>query len=105
VGEVTRDVLERAARSLPRLNGTQWRVLSAVVGLTATYSKLLDSTYVAKIAELADLDAKDLTLKNTKRSLKMLVERGLIEYDPANKHGERTLIGLTGASAQEGAAA
>jgi hypothetical protein len=77
-----------------RVNGTQWRVLTAVLALTATYSKQFDETYVARIAELADLDHDDPSLKRTKRALKVLSQQNLIIYRPAVRHGQGTVIGL-----------
>jgi len=92
MGAVTRLIFQRA--TVLRLNGTRWRVLAAVVALTATFSKYYDSTFVARIAQMADLDRTDRTLKVTKKTLRYLASVGLIVYEPAERDGQRTLIGL-----------
>jgi hypothetical protein len=92
VGRTLRVVLGGATAA--RLSGTHWRVLAAVVTLTASYSKTTDRTYVAKIADLAELDATDPKLKRTKRALKHLASKGLIRYEPARKHGDQTTISI-----------
>jgi phage replication O-like protein O len=91
-GAMTRLVLSRAITA--RLNGTEWRVLAAVITLTGTYSKPYDRTYVAQIAELAQLDKTDPALKRTKRTLRSLARRNLITYDPSQRDGQKSLIGL-----------
>jgi hypothetical protein len=92
IGAAWRLIFQRAAQG--KLNGTDWRVLGAVTSLTATYSKLYDKTSVAQIASLADLDRTDSNLSRTKKALKKLAGLDLIEYQPARKHGEHTLVGL-----------
>jgi RIO-like serine/threonine protein kinase len=91
-GAALRAVVAAATRL--GITRTEWRVLAAVLVATTSYSKHYDSTYVAAIADLAQLDQKDHTKKRTKRALKRLAELRLITYEPAEKHGQRTLIGL-----------
>jgi hypothetical protein len=87
-----RQVIARATRA--RLNGTQWRVLGAVVSSTLSYSKRYDRTFVARIAEMADLDRKDPRSTETRRALRHLAKTELISYEPGRKDGAKTLIGI-----------
>jgi hypothetical protein len=92
-GAITRLTNSRARHA--RLNGTNWRVLTAITDLTASYSKPFDRTYVALIAEMAGLDRTDPNLKRTKRSLKTLASLGLITYEPGRRNHQPSLFGLS----------
>ena len=97
-GAALRRSAERAAKKKnPRLNGSDHRVLLVVHSQTASYSKLSDFTSVAQIAKLADLDHRDPQFKETKKSLKKLHEAGAIVWQPARKHGQRSLVSLPSA--------
>jgi hypothetical protein len=91
-GQHLRLILARATRA--RLNGSQWRVLAAVMSLTVSYSKAYDRTYVARIAELAELDRKDPRWTETRRALKHLAQAGVISYDPAARNRMKSLVGV-----------
>lgn len=74
-----RDVLRRAAGE--SLGPRQYRVLCAVVALTALYSKLHDRVYLAQVAAFAFgvTEAEDWMLKKTRETLLELAELGLVE--------------------------
>lgn len=72
VGVAIRQAHERA-RDAGDLTRRDWRVLSAIVALVASYSRLVDRLTVGQIAEAAGVDER-----NTKRALARLRDRGVI---------------------------
>lgn len=92
-GALLRLATSRGTRD--RINGTEWRVLCAVMALTVSRSKAYDRVYVAQIAEMADLDRRDPTLKRTKRALKRLAALRILVYEPARRDRERSLVGFS----------
>jgi hypothetical protein len=86
-GEAMRRVFALASEI--RLKQSEWRVLSAVVALTGTYSKLEDEAYVEQIAATARVGPS-----TCRRALKKLGELVLIEYAGRRGPGRKPLIGL-----------
>jgi hypothetical protein len=76
-----RDVISRACVANPKLSGRQWRVLSAVLALTASYSKLSDRIYLGQLASVVygvERATRSQTV-NVGRELAVLADRGLID--------------------------
>jgi hypothetical protein len=93
-GAALRLVLSRAARL--GLNGTQWRVLGAVIDRTLSYSKYYDRTSSGQIAAFADLGSSESAQKRARKTLKNLSDQELIFYQPATRHNAWTLVGIPG---------
>lgn len=96
-GAATRQALQRAANASPRLNGTDYRTLGAVLALTTTYSKLEAETYLAGISSLACLNVEDR--RRVAKSLKVLRGHGIIEYSPRMHRAKDvwTVVGIPAA--------
>ncbi len=89
VGESTRAVLQAAATAEPPLRPREWRVLSAVLQVTATWSRLQDRVTHEQLAPLCGLD-KPTDRRDLARELRSLATRGLIVYEPGvSLPGER----------------
>ena len=89
-----RQAFERAAEHRPskraaRLTLEHYRVLTAVVSMTALWSKLSDSAYTEEVAELAGLH-----VKNAQQRLRELNQLGIIVYRGARGRGKRSFIAL-----------
>src|SRR5215831_12004373 len=82
-GAVMRNTIERAGRAA--LGSRDYAVLSAVLGLTAGYSKLSDDTTTSQVAQLAygrsDLHGRDR--ERVRESLNKLKRLELIELRPS----------------------
>lgn len=85
-GTAGRKALAEAARL--ELTGGQWKVLAAVLSLTALYSKLEDPTTEQEIADFAHLG-----VRHTRRVLEQLHTLGLITWAPRRGVG-RSIVGL-----------
>jgi hypothetical protein len=88
VGEATRRAIERALAA--RLTPRQWRVFAAALTVTTTYSRLGDRIYVAQLAELARIPGDDETYRHTRRALRELDERGVIDWQGQRGRGRRS---------------
>lgn len=73
VGAAIRQAHERAAATAQGLTGRDWRVLSAIVALVSSYSRLVDRLTAAQVAEAAGCDARD-----ARKSLARLRDLGII---------------------------
>jgi len=97
VQAATRGVLIAAATGEPPLRPRTWRVLSAVLAVTATWTKLEDEAPHGQLGNLCGLD-KPSDRRNLSRELRHLAERGLIVYRPGSSVAgrQRTLsvVGL-----------
>jgi hypothetical protein len=100
-GAAMRLAFERAstvgeARGKSRLNGSDWRVLAAVVALTASYSKLEDTVYTGIVARMAGFRGpnEDTNARRARRILKKLASLGIIEYEPSRKLREPSIVRL-----------
>lgn len=76
VGRSTRAVMEAAAKATPPLKTAEWRVLTAVMHETSTWSRHTDVLSVARIGTLAGLSS-DALIRSTLGSLR---DRGLVVY-------------------------
>lgn len=85
-GAAMRDVLRRANRARPPLGARERAVLEAVLMLTASYSKLVDTTTTREIAAVAyGMSPEEISghhRKRTREILDRLATRGLIEMTP-----------------------
>jgi hypothetical protein len=88
VGVAMRDACARARDA--RLNGREYRVFTAVLELTASYSRLGDHVYTAAVAARADVDPKA-----TRVMLGKLGKAGVIDYRPARGQGRKSWVGLS----------
>jgi hypothetical protein len=90
-GQALRATAAKACNA--RLAQSDWRVLSAVLGMTAGYSRLSDRIYVAAIAQAANVGES-----TARRSLRKLDGLGIIGFH--HKQGSRTapLITMGGAT-------
>jgi hypothetical protein len=87
VGLATRETL-RLARG-ERLSGSEWRILSGVLELTTSYSRLGDHFYTAQIAALTGIAPK-----RTRELLGALNRKGVIDYRPARGQGRKSWVAL-----------
>jgi len=96
VGAAVRQAHERAAAATG-LTGRDWRVLSAIVALVASYSRLVDRLTAAQVADAAGCDPRD-----ARKSLARLRDLGIIVREESR--GRRPAVtGLP--AAQPGVAA
>lgn len=79
-----------ARASQVRLVQSEWRVLAAVVALTASWSKLEDEAFVAQIAATAKVGQS-----TCRRALKRLNELGIIAYSGRRGPGQKPLVSLS----------
>lgn len=81
-GRTARSVLWRAQEL--RISGVAFRVLVAVVQLTATFSKVRDKVYLQEVASVAYATdpAEDWQVKKVREHLKVLEGHGLIRRSP-----------------------
>lgn len=85
-----------------RLTDIQHRVLLAILVLTASWTKLEDTTCVAEIARLAGLNPdKNGDQRSVRRALAKLVELGCIDWEPARGRGGRSTLRLLGPTTPE----
>jgi hypothetical protein len=101
-GEIHRDVQARVGE----LKLNELRVLTAVLSLTLSYSKLADATHLGRIADLAGLDRKRKkhTHSGTRRpqypdtsyALRRLRAMGIVEWYPPRKKAEIGVVALPG---------
>jgi hypothetical protein len=94
VGRALRLAIETATAAKPPLNGSDCRVLLAVIHLTASQSKLADRCYNARVAKLAGMGPD---VKRVARSLRKLADLGVIDYQPSERHGQRSRYALPSA--------
>lgn len=78
-----RDAIERAVTSPSRLKPRDWRVLLAVLHVTALYSRVEDETTVGQLAQLANLSRQ-----RTSESLARLDAAGVIAWTPTRTRGK-----------------
>jgi hypothetical protein len=83
-----RRALQRAA--VNDLTRADWRVLGAVLTLTASYSRTVDFVFVADVARLAGLK----TERSASRSIGRLIRFGVIEWEPGRGRGQPSLLSL-----------
>ena len=86
-GATARAVLLRATRATPPLSAGEWRVLSAVVALVLTYSRLEDHLRPAQVAQCAGV-----SLRWVQRLLPRLASRELLIYEPGRGQGRVSVI-------------
>jgi hypothetical protein len=93
-GAVFRDVLGRANALRPPLGARERSVLDAVLELTTSYSKLVDSTTARRIAEIAygvdEVDGRDR--ERVREILNRLDARGLIQITPCGRGRSARII-------------
>lgn len=86
VGAALRELTSRAA-STP-LRAREYRVLLAVVGVTASWSRLRDTVSVGQLEDATAMDRRSI-----RRALAELSARGLIRYTPGDSpKGERRTV-------------
>lgn len=81
-GRATRDALQRAVTMDDDLKARDYRVLLAVVSLTASYSRISDGTSVGQLSELAGL-----SYARTSESLGRLHDAGVITWEGTRHRG------------------
>lgn len=103
VGEAMRVTLAAATRAEPKLGINDWRVLSAVLFHTASWSRLEDDTTINQVAIAAfdgALDDAGITdgwrRRRAAESLNTLARAGVITYRARKGPGARVRIGLVG---------
>lgn len=104
-GEAMREMIARANRANPQLGARQRAVLDAVLVLTASYSKLQDTTTAREVAELAygraAVDGRDR--ERAREALNQLAQRGFIELTQISRgRHSRLIIAIPPASTGDG---
>lgn len=94
VGAAMRAAMDAACHAEPPLRPREWRVLAAVVSITASWSRLEDEVSHGQLQVLTGI-AERRTLA---RELRSLAQRGIVMYEPGDSTpgGGRTLsrVGL-----------
>jgi hypothetical protein len=83
-----RRALQRAA--VNDLTRSDWRVLGAVLTLTASYSRTVDFVYVADVGRLAGLTND----RNVRASISRLAAFGVIEWEAGRGRSQPSLLSL-----------
>lgn len=94
-GAAMRQALERAVVMAEYLKPRDWRVLLAVINLTASYSKISDETSVGQVSELSGVSES-----RAAESLRRLDAAGVIVWKPTRTRGALgpSTVSLVGAS-------
>jgi hypothetical protein len=104
VSTATREMIERA-NAIP-LNARQWRVLSAVVYFVPLYSRLSDRVSIRQVAIVAGFGSDDempgWARDRVGKTLRELVEFGLITYTPGKGQRSSPVVGIIGNTSQSG---
>jgi hypothetical protein len=91
VGAAVRQSLERARKA--NITASEWKVLSVVIDLTASLSKMKDTTWNGQIATEAGFGQKPEQVKRAGRTLRKLRQAGVILYEPGSRK-RWTVVGL-----------
>ncbi len=108
VGAAQRAAMAAMAAAEPALSAKEHRVLTAVIGLTSSYSRLVDRYSLEQVADAAGLAPggnADTRRKEASRALRRLRDRGIVVYEAGDGRRHCSLIGLPHPSEKGGAAA
>lgn len=95
VGQVTRAVIDAGTQA--RLSSTEMRVLMGVIYFTVSYGRSNDRVTTSRLATQAGVnpDGSERTrMRETGRALRALREKQLVVYEPSQRHGLASLIGI-----------